>query len=187
MKVINVYGAPCSRKTTFATALFTLLKMHKVNCEFISESAKMLTWENRQIPLHDRLYMLGKSSLKLSILNGKVDAVVNEGPILTNLLYSKPLNEDIIKVHLQKYKEFDNIDFFLHRIDPLGTEGRNETSEKQVDGMENDLRDILDNCGINYVPSNGTHEEINKAFDHISVKLGLLNKRKYFIFGGSFY
>jgi hypothetical protein len=186
MKVINVYGAPCSRKTTFSMALFVLLKMHKINCEFISESAKMLTWENRQIPLHDRLYMLGEASLRLSILNGKVDVVVSEGPVLTNLLYSKPLNEDIVKVHLQKYKEFDNIDFFLHRIDPLGVEGRNETSEEQVDKMEKELRDILDSCGVGYTLTNGTHGSINKAFDYVAVKLGL-NKRKYFLFDGSFY
>lgn len=186
MKVINVYGAPCSRKTTFSMALFVLLKMHKINCEFIPESAKILTWENRQIPLHDRLYMLGESSLNLSILNEKVDVIVSEGPILTNLLYSKPLTEDIIKVHLQKYKEFDNIDFFLHRIDPLGTEGRNETSGEQVDEMEKELRDILDSCGVDYILTDGSHEAINRAFDYISVRL-CLDKREYFLFKGSLY
>lgn len=43
--VINMFGGPCTGKSTTATAVFSLLKMHDVNIEYTSEFAKDLTWE----------------------------------------------------------------------------------------------------------------------------------------------
>ena len=46
---VNLFGGPGTGKSTTSAAVFSLLKMHGVNAELITEFAKDLTWEKRYV------------------------------------------------------------------------------------------------------------------------------------------
>ena len=58
--VINIFGGPGCGKSTTATGVFSLLKLHGVNAEFVSEFAKDLTWEERYKTLKNQNYVSAK-------------------------------------------------------------------------------------------------------------------------------
>jgi ABC-type glutathione transport system ATPase component len=53
--MVNIYGGPGCGKSTTAAGVFTLLKIHKIDCELVTEFAKDLTWENRHKTLENQL------------------------------------------------------------------------------------------------------------------------------------
>ena len=54
----NIYGGPGSGKSTSAAGVFSLLKTHGVNAELVTEFAKDLVWEGRDVTLDNQPYIL---------------------------------------------------------------------------------------------------------------------------------
>ena len=43
--VVNLFGSPSAGKSTTATGLFHQLKLKGINCEYVSEFAKHVVWQ----------------------------------------------------------------------------------------------------------------------------------------------
>lgn len=131
MKVINLFGGPGISKSTTAAGIFYDLKSRGVNCELVTEFAKVLAWENNHHIRGDQLYVTVKQNRGLERLRGKVDFAITDSPLLLGVYYGREFhlkNFDLLITEL--FNSYDNINFLLERNKPYRPEGRFQTEEE---------------------------------------------------------
>lgn len=154
-KIINLYGAPGSGKSTIASGLFFHMKMAGINVELATEYIKSKVFEENPYPFKDQLYCFAKQHKKLRELNGKVDFIITDSPLLMSLVYNStevPLFNELV---MQYYHMYDNVNFLLTRQHTYHTEGRKQT-EQEADEVGAQLENYLKLYNIEYktLPSN---------------------------------
>ena len=135
MKVINFFGGPGAGKSSFATGLFSRLKFRDVNCEYVSEFAKDLTWEDRHVALGNQWHVSSTQHHRIHRLEGKVDYVITDSPIILGCMYYEGDNPHFKHAFLHEFRKYDNINYFVDRAKPYKKEGRfhNEEEAKALD------------------------------------------------------
>lgn len=154
-KIINLYGSPGSGKSTIAAGLFYHMKMAGLNVELIQEYVKSKLFEETPYPFKDQLYVFAKQNKKQRELNGKVDFIITDSPLLMSLIYNQtevPLFNDLV---LEYYSQYDNMNFLLKRNHTYHKEGRFQT-EHESDVLGEQLEEYLKKYEIDYktLPSN---------------------------------
>lgn len=145
---INLFGGPGTGKSTTAALVFGLLKMHKINAELVTEFAKDLVWEERINTLKNQLYITGKQCHRQERLNGKVDIVITDSPLLISCVYT---NDDNYKqTLLNKHNEFNNLNIFINRSKTYQKIGRSQTKEEAIK-IDKKIIELLNNTGISYI------------------------------------
>ena len=86
--VINILGGPGVGKTTLAAELFTRLKIMGYEVENVSEFAKELVWEERSQAFNDRLYMHAEQNHRLLMMQGKLDFIITDSPLILTSVYN---------------------------------------------------------------------------------------------------
>ena len=181
--VVNLFGGPGSGKSTTAAGVFSMLKLHGINVELVTEFAKDLTWESRHRALENQYYIWGKQYHKLFRVKHQVEVIVTDSPLLLSLLYCG----DSISTYFDglvnnTFKEFNNVNFFLNRIKEYNPSGRNQTEEeaKEIDTMTKQLLGEVkerfeevpgDLGGINYI----TGAVLSKYLGIKDIKVGLVS------------
>lgn len=129
-KVINLFGAPGSGKSTLSAGLFYQMKMKKLKVEQAQEWIKDKVFEETAYPFKDQLYTFAKQNKKIRQMVGKADYIICDSPLIQGLLYVE--NEpDIFKdLVLQYFNSYNNINFFLERIHAYEPQGRLQTEEE---------------------------------------------------------
>lgn len=110
--IINLLGAPSSGKSTFSYGLMYFMKSAGLNVEFAAEFAKDLVYSNRFEDLGVQEYVFGEQLKRVQTLNGKVDYIVTDSPLLLSALYGTTTSLFKENVML-KFEQFDNIIFKL--------------------------------------------------------------------------
>lgn len=146
--VINLFGGPGCGKSTTMARLFADLKSQGMNVEMVSEFAKDLVYELRQETMKDELYIFAKQHHRMFRVNGKVDIIITDRPLLlTNIYVSLYLPKDDYSINLQKlvrstFKTFNNINIVLDRtgIEYKGDEARLQSlkESEEIDEMTKD-------------------------------------------------
>jgi hypothetical protein len=121
------------------------------------EFAKELVWEGRKETFQDELYLFAKQNHRLWRVNGKVDVVVTDHPLLMNVVYNnyyKPIkdsdwNNTFNDLVWFTYNQYNNINFMLERVKPYNPNGRNET-EEEAKSFDIRFRECLDSYEISY-------------------------------------
>jgi hypothetical protein len=149
MKVINLFGGPGIGKSAIASGVFFLLKFHNINCEFVSEYAKDLVWDERYVELKNQLPIFSEQYKRITRLQGKVDIVITDSPIILPSIYGSDESEFFHSLVLDKFMEFDNINFLVSRYVPYSKIGRYQT-ESEAFNFDYKLKYFLDNKGIQY-------------------------------------
>ena len=140
--VINLIGGPGSGKSTTASGIFYTLKKMGINCEMALEFAKDKVWEESYKILDDQFYIFGKQFHKLFRLNGKVDVIITDSPLVISMLYNKTPSKYFNDFVLEQFNTFYNLTFFLNRPENYQEEGRIQTKEES-EALDNVLKDIL--------------------------------------------
>ena len=115
MKVVNIYGSPSSGKTVLAMRVTSILKSKGLNCEYVSEFAKDLVWDQNLRALTNQAYLFGNQYYRLTRIENAVDVAIVDSPLLLNIIYNHDprlgahFNEMVANV----YSKFDNIDVLL--------------------------------------------------------------------------
>lgn len=136
MKVINIFGAPSSGKSTNAALLYAHLSMKGFNVELVREFAKDLVWEDNKDALQDQVYILGEQNRRLTKLKDKVDFVVSDSPLLLTYMYAKINNtskKGLFDIVGSCFNSFDNICFLLPPPSKYNPIGRIQTFEGALD------------------------------------------------------
>ena len=148
-KIINLYGAPGSGKSTIATGLFYHMKMAGLNVELSPEYVKPKLFEENSYVFKDQLYCFAKQNKKLREMVGKVDFIITDSPLLMSLVYNQnevPLFNDLV---LEYYNTYDNMNFLLKRNHTYHKEGRIQT-EQESDVVGDELEEYLKKYNIEY-------------------------------------
>ena len=116
MKVINVIAGPGAGKSTLASGLYHEAKRRGWNVELVTEVAKDLVWEGRTVALSNQAYVFGRQMQRLHRLDGHVDYVITDSPVLLSAIYAPDdYPAEWEKVVVELWKRYDNIVAFLGR------------------------------------------------------------------------
>ena len=183
-KIINIIGGPGAGKSTMCTGVFAKLKMKGIDCELSSEYAKELVWESRNETFKDEVYIFAKQNHRLFRLNGKVDIVITDRPLIMSNIYNQYYNpnrkefnkifEDFVKANWNMY---DNINIFIDRVKNYNPNGRNETMEQAIE-LDNLFKKYLDDNKIKYITINGDETGIEKVVNYVDKILNKTNEQK---------
>ena len=143
MIVINLFGGPGCGKSTTAAWLFSELKRRNISCEYVTEFAKDLTWEENKKALGCQEYVFGNQSWMLNRLKDKVDVVITDSPLPLSIIYNHDRlpTEPFTKLVLSVFDSYDNVNIFLKRPMNYEQTGRNENQieAETIDRMVFDM------------------------------------------------
>lgn len=159
-KVINFFAGPGSGKSTTATSVFSLMKMHNINAELITEVAKDFTWEQRMKTLDNQYYVWAKQQHRCWRLRGEVDLIVSDCPLLLSFIYGEKKPKAFYDLVLHDFNEYDNINYFVERNKPFNPKGRNH-SEKESQAIDGRIKELLYKMRIPYSTIFGDPTGIN--------------------------
>lgn len=174
--VVNIFGGPGVGKSTTAAGVFSLLKLHDVECELITEFAKDLVWEERYKTFKNQHYLFGKQYHRLWRVANKVDVAVTDCPLMLSSIYGERygtvgshFSDSVVEV----VKIYNNLNILLTRTKKYNPNGRNET-EDEAKEVDDSVRSILEDYNMPWVEVPGNFEGIN-----LIVKRILKNNQKF--------
>ena len=130
--IINLLGGPGVGKSTTAAAVFAELKKAGLDCELVTEFAKDLVWEERAETFKDELYIFAKQAHRLFRVNGKVDVIITDRPLILTCYYAQK-DKELSALCLQRFNSYRNLNFFLNRVVKYNPVGRNESEEEAIE------------------------------------------------------
>lgn len=157
--VVNLFAGPGSGKSTSMAHIFAMLKWKGFDCEMASEYAKDKVWENSHDVLNDQFYVSAKQYHKLFRLNGKVEIIITDSPILLGAYYGRKEPKEFQDLLLRKHCDFNNLNFFLERIKKFNPNGRLQT-EDQAKEIDTFVREKLNSISEKYFSMAATKENI---------------------------
>jgi len=110
--VIQLFGGPSAGKSTLAAELFVAMKKANIgSVELVQEYAKELVWQERFKELDNQSLVTAGQIAKIMPLNGKVDYLITDSPLLLGLVYAKNPKEveNTILSHTAKFERVINI------------------------------------------------------------------------------
>lgn len=172
---INFFAGAGAGKSTIATLIHAMIKMHGITSEYTAEYAKDLAWEGRlELKIND-VHLFGEQHNRQFRLNGQVDCIISDSPLLLSSVYRS--NDTLLHaLVLQEFKKYDNLNFYVKRIKPFIQKGRKGT---KLDASRIDKKTIkmLENEQIPYTVVEGSWEGANKVLDIVLQRLN--TKKKY--------
>lgn len=168
--VINLFAGPGAGKSTTAAGVFSLLKMHNINAELLTEFAKDLTWEKRDTALRNQYYVWAKQYHKMFRVKDQVDIMITDSPLLLSMLYGNShVSSHFYPLVATTFKEFNNVCYFIERVKPYNPKGRNQT-EEEAKRIDANTKRLLYVSEIEYEEVPGNLDGINHITDRILKK-----------------
>ncbi len=132
---VNFFAGPGVGKSTMMAHCFAELKWLEYDCEMVTEYAKDKVWEGSTKILENQLYITANQFHRLKRLNGKVDIVLTDSPLLLGLFYGKSEPKGFKELILKYFNSLNNLNFFLERYKKFNPNGRlqNEEESKKID------------------------------------------------------
>lgn len=159
MIVINLLGGPGLGKSTTAAGVFSLLKLHGVNAEYVPEFAKDLTWEERYKTLDNQYYVWAKQYHRIWRLRDEVDVIITDSPLLLSLVYGT-VSDNFTQTVIETFNEFNNMNYVLQRTKKYWNRGRNQTAaEARV--IDKSVMDMLERYSITHKIVRGNYKAID--------------------------
>jgi hypothetical protein len=165
--IIALIGGPGSGKSRTAFRLTADLKDLGVDVELVTEFAKDLTWEQNWNALGNQMYITGCQHHREFILEGQVDVIVTDSPIILGPLYfegeTNRHNYETLVNGLYQSKNVQTI--LLNRTGPYNTNGRTQ-SEDGAKVIDNNIKNYMDKFEIPYTVMDKTH-----VLNHVLTKV----------------
>lgn len=170
LKVVNLFAGPGCGKSTLATGVFSLLKLHGINAELATEFCKDLVWEKRTTAMDNQYYVWAKQHHKLFRLQDQVDIVITDSPLLLSILYSNgSISSHFYRLVDVVFKQFDNMNFFVNRVKPYNPKGRSQT-EDEAKILDANTKRLLQANKIDFEEVPGNLDGINHITDRVLKK-----------------
>lgn len=170
MKIINLWGAPGSGKSTTAAGLYYIMKINKFKVELTHEFVKDLIWEDHLSPLSDQNYVFTNQNRMLRRLEGKVDYVITDSPIPLSCHYAsdKYLRDhpSFTSLVWEEFNTYENINFLVLKDHAFQEYGRIH-SENEANNIAKALKNILIDNKITHYEIKTKPDIINDLFEII--------------------
>ncbi len=174
--VINFLSGPGNLKSGIASGVFSLLKLHYVRSELVTEFPKDLTWEKNWALLDMQSYIFGEQNRRLARIQDEVDVIVTDTSLLFSLVYRRTsLTEEFENYVMSVYNSYNNLNIVLTRNESAEYEdlGRAQ-SESEAITIDNIVESILVQHDIDYTRLEPDYNIINKI---VSMILARFNKQ----------
>jgi len=186
LKVINLFGGPGTGKSTTATGLFHLMKLNKIECEYVSEFAKDMVWEQNTKLLENQFFVSANQHHKIfRVLQYYKNHNINDGFVITDspfvlgIFYGNENWSQLDRFNeflVQEFKTNDmsglkmqNINIFLNRVKEYNPKGRLQTKEEALK-IDKRIKNFLTYFDIPYIEIDGDENAPNKILDIIKNK-----------------
>lgn len=149
--VVNLYGGPCSGKSTIAADIFAKLKRLHLDVELVREYVKEKIWELNPEVMQDQVYILGRQHYRQSVLQGQCQVAITDSPVLLTCVYND------LYTHLRNFNplvvemvgHYDNLNYLLERPSVYQAKGRVQ-DEEGAKGIDDLVVEMLDRLGMSY-------------------------------------
>lgn len=156
---INLFGGPGSGKSTLCGSVFAKLKKSGVDCELALEYVKDLVWEESFKKIENQVYIFAKQQHTLFRLNGKVDVVITDSPLINSIIYYKGDNEHFEKFVLAEFNRLNSVNYYIKRAFAYVENGRMQNLEEAIK-VDIKYKDFLNENDIPYSVLNADNEDI---------------------------
>jgi nicotinamide riboside kinase len=164
-------GAGCG-KSTVSSFLYASLKMAGVECEFVPEYAKRITWEKRYHILEQQMYISGKQNKMYKEVEDDVDVIITDTSLLLGLMYAVPPYDLLHDVIISLHNSYDYMCVCLERTTKYNPKGRNET-EHEAKIIDNKIEQLLIDEDVNYQKIDGSIQGAIKLGNQILKRLDI--------------
>jgi hypothetical protein len=150
MILVNIWGGPCTGKSSTAYLATAILKTCGVNCELVTEFAKDLVWQNRLSSLQNCSYVFGTQFERIRQLEDKVDVVITDSPLELVLLYTPPDYPVEFREYVKKIcSNQERLDFLMCKTLPFSAVGRTQNEAEAIE-LQSKVRGLMDELEIEY-------------------------------------
>lgn len=142
MIIVNLWAGPGAGKSTAAAGLFHIMKTNNERCELVTEYAKELVYERRDMT--DQLLILAQQNRRLRRLSGVVDWVITDSPIPLGRVFVGPewnhgwFHEAVNSV----FASYVNYNVRIERVKTYQAYGRMQT-EVEARVLDRKIDDVL--------------------------------------------
>jgi hypothetical protein len=152
--------------------VFAELKDLGINCEIASEYAKDITWQKSFHVLSNQLYIFAKQQHRIWRLDGQVDVILTDSPLLSSVIYASSETSSLFKqLVYEEYNKRPKLDIFLKRVKPYNPSGRSQT-EDEAKKLDISFHEVVGNFDLEV---NGEKESASIIVEKI---LETINKLK---------
>jgi len=174
--IVNFYGGPGSGKSTAAARNFSELKDLGYNVELATEYAKDLTWQESFNVLKNQIYIFGKQQHRIWRLDGKVQIILTDSPLLLSTVYAADETTDLFKsMVIEEYRKRPTINIFLNRTKPYNTSGRSQSEEAAIE-LDKKIREKVLEVDKFHLIVNGEKSSTETITEFIINEYNKLNK-----------
>ena len=167
--VVNLISGPGTGKSTLCAMIFSELKKRHIDCEMALEYAKDVVWEEGFLKLSNQIYIFGKQHSRLYRLNGKVDIIITDSPLIASIIYDKTENIYLKDLVLTEFKNMNNLNFYISRQFDYQQNGRYQ-NEEEARLIDIKYKNLLDDNGIDYIPVVPFSENLSSIIEKILEK-----------------
>lgn len=168
--IVNLFGGPGAGKSAFAHGLMYELKVLGIDCELASEYAKDIYYEESPKKLDNQVYVFGKQLHRLRRINGKVNVIVTDAPLLHSIHYDANKSEAFKNLILEEHFKFTNLNIFLTRRHDYNQNGRFQ-DEAGATQISNSIEKILTDNAFDLHYFDATRENLKVIADVIVQKM----------------
>ena len=151
-RVINLFGASGSRKSTLASGLHYELKKQWAQAEMAREFAKDVVHQETTHWFQQAILVLAEQSSRIQFIADKYDYVITDGPLMLASWYApKEYPDAFHQLCRALFDGYENENFFLYRTHAYDSNGRLETEQEASDN-EAAMALWLTDLGIPFTP-----------------------------------
>ena len=167
--VVNFFGGPGAGKSTLALGVASRLKATGVNCEYIHEFAKELTWDKRFNAMRNQTWILGSQYEMLRRCIDQVDVIVTDTSLLNSALYGRqlPFGDKIADLAMSMFDSMENMTFVVDRKKVYNPIGRSQDEEEAL-VIDETVREFIHASTIQYHVVTGDEKGEDKVLEYIN-------------------
>jgi uncharacterized protein YaaR (DUF327 family) len=167
--LVNFFAGPGTGKSTTMAHCFAELKWRGYDCEMAPEYAKDKVWEGSAHVLHNQFYVSGKQYHRLKRLEGKVQIILTDSPLLLATYYGRKEPKEFRELIIKYHDTFENLNVFLKRQKDYNPNGRLQTLEeaKNIDG---EIYNLVGSQKGDFMEVPATRENIQTIVETIEQK-----------------
>lgn len=151
--VVNLFGGPGRGKSALCAGLFYSFKKDGIDCEIAWEYAKGKVWEGSMGTLENQLYMFAKQQHQLFRLEGKVQVVITDAPLLISAVYDETHDPVFLSLIESRFNRYTNLNYLLLDKFSYNENGRLQT-ESGSDLKHDEIIQLLRDKNIEYTGIN---------------------------------
>lgn len=165
--LVNLLGGPGCGKSTLAANLYVKLKQQHVDVEYVNEYAKELVYEENTLGLQDQLLVVAKQYHRVWAAARHNSVVITDSPFMLAPIYNVETSMHFNSLVHEIHSSFNTINVVLKRSSQPHTMVGRIHSLTQSISIDNRIRVLLDEYGIDYVEFDPINDKVNPLVELI--------------------